>query len=157
VRCPSDAGPDASVERLLRAAVPFRLVKLGLWRCTFDADGATYPAVFVFNVPEPVMVLVGDDLLPGRDELARRYPNASELHFLGESLLVPVKVTPDEWMGWTQAEKVALIRATLDVPEQAAAARDAHCDARGHATCREVHGARWILLGASRRSWRVGT
>jgi len=92
-------------------------VRLGLWRCTFDAGGTTHPAVFVFNVPEPAMVLVGDDLYLGRGGLVRRYPDASELHFLGESLLVPVAATEDEWMTWTQAEKIALIRATLGVHE----------------------------------------
>jgi hypothetical protein len=90
---------------------------LGLWRCTFEAGGTTHVAIFVFDVLEPVLVLVGNALYSGRKELERRYPGASELHTIGESLRVPVPITDDEWLAYSEAEKATLVYRTLDEHE----------------------------------------
>jgi hypothetical protein len=92
-------------------------VTLGLWRCTFEAGGKTNVAVLVFDVLEPVMVLVGGAVYSGREELERHYPGASELHMIGESLRVPVPITDDEWLEWSAADKATLSYRTLDEHE----------------------------------------
>ena len=90
---------------------------LGLWRCTFDAGGTTYPAAFVFDVLEPVLVLVGNALYSGSQALEKRYPGALELEMIGESLRVPVTITHNEWLASTEEQKAALIYRTLDEHE----------------------------------------
>ena len=93
--------------------VPSSAVRLGLWRCTFNSAGETYPALVVFNVPQPVFAVVGD-LVYAHEELCRAYPGASELHMMGKALLVSIATTLDEWDALGNDEKVALIYRTLD-------------------------------------------
>lgn len=89
---------------------------LGLWRCTFDAGGATHPAVVVFNMVDPVILLVGEHLL-SRDELDARYPGATDPECFGEHVLAPVAVDDEQWAALSGAEKAALVHRTLDAHE----------------------------------------
>lgn len=91
-------------------------MRLGLYRCTFDAGGASYAGVLVFNTADPIALLVGERMFT-RIDLETVFPGASKLEFLGPAVMAPVRVDPLGWRGLTDKEKALVIYDALDEHE----------------------------------------
>lgn len=91
-------------------------MRLGLYRCAFDAGGTSYAGVLVFNTADQIALLVGERMF-SRIDLERVYPGASNLEFLGPAVMAPVGVDPLRWHGLTDREKAAVIYRALDEHE----------------------------------------